>query len=42
MSSTILRNTTLRKNRKNQANDTGVNQQKFRAFAGELAKDICT
>lgn len=37
-----MRNTTLRKNRKNQANDTGVNQQKLRAFAEELAKDIRT
>jgi hypothetical protein len=32
----------LRKNQKNQLNNTGINQQKLRAFAGELAKDIHT
>jgi putative transposase len=37
MSSTILRNTT-----KKQLNNTGINQQKLRAFADELAKDIHT
>ncbi len=37
-----MSNTTLRKNQKNQLNNTGINQQKLRAFAGELAKDIHT
>ena len=37
-----MSNTTLRKNRKNQLNNTGVNQQKIQAFANELAKDIHT
>jgi hypothetical protein len=31
-----MSNTTLRKNQKNQLNNTGINQQKLRAFAGEL------
>ena len=37
-----MSNTTLRKNQKNQLNNTGINQQKLRAFAGELSKDIHT
>jgi type IV secretory pathway protease TraF len=37
-----MSNITLRKNQKNQLNNTGINQQKLRAFAGELAKDIHT
>ena len=37
-----MSNTTLRQNQKNQLNNTGINQQKLRAFADELAKDIHT
>ena len=29
-----MSNITLRKNQKNQLNNTGINQQKLRAFAG--------
>ena len=37
-----MSNTTLRKNQKSQLNDTGIDQQKLRAFASELVKDIHT
>ena len=37
-----MSNTTPRQNQKNQLNNTGINQQKLRAFADELAKDIHT
>lgn len=37
-----MSNTTINKQAKQQLNNTGINQQKLRAFAGELAKDIHT
>jgi transposase-like protein len=37
-----MSNTIINKRAKQQLNNTGISQQKLRAFAGELAKDIHT